>query len=181
MTLKYIVKTIFFTEIVKGMALTLKSMFSPAVTRQYPKEKRPAMPGYRGLHGLVRNQITGDAKCVGCGLCAAACPSKCINIHTKDNQYNHEKVVDRYEIEVLKCLYCAMCVEACPFQAITLTEHYEYSNYSRDAFYMTKEKLLSNWDKYMGPGKNEEYFKKFWHPVSGDFKADESQAVLRKK
>lgn len=180
MTFKDAIKTIFLTEIVKGMALTLRTMFTKPITRRYPKEKRPAMPGFRGLHGLVRDSNSGKARCVGCGLCAAVCPSKCIYIHTTNSPEN-KKTVDRYEIEVLRCVYCALCVEACPFQAVVLTEHYEYSNYSREAFYMNKEMLLDNWDKYMGIEKNKEYFKKFWHPNTEDFKSHKDQAVFMGK
>lgn len=179
MRFKNIVKTVFLTDIIKGMALTLRSMFTHAVTRQYPEEKRPAAAGFRGLHGLVRNMQTGEAKCVGCGLCAAICPSQCIHVYTADSP-EHKKIVERYEIELLRCVYCALCVEACPFEAVVLTENYEYSDYSRDAFYMTKERLLSNWDKFMGPEKNEEYFKKFWHPRKEDFSSQENQAVFMK-
>lgn len=180
MRFKNLVKTVFLTEIIKGMALTLQSFFSPAVTRQYPKEKRPAMPGFRGLHALTRDFQTGEARCVGCGLCAAVCPSKCIYIYTADS-LDHKKIVERYEIEVLRCVYCGLCVEACPYSAVVLTGHYEYSNYSRDVFYMTKEKLLENYDKHMGPEKDREYFKKFWHPTSDDFGTPEGQAVFKGK
>lgn len=173
-----IVKTVFFTEIIKGMALTLKTMFTHAVTRQYPKEKRPAMAGFRGLHALTRHGETGEARCVGCGLCAAVCPAKCIYIYTADSP-DHKKIVERYEIEVLRCVYCALCVEACPYSAVALTEHYEYSDYSREALYMTKEKLLANYDKYMGPEKDREYYKKFWHPITDDFGTPGNQAVFR--
>jgi len=168
MRFKEIVRTVFLTEIIKGMALTLKSMFTHAVTRQYPEEKRPAMPGFRGLHALVRDPQTGEARCVGCGLCAAICPSRCIHVYTADSA-EHKKIVERYEIEVLRCVYCALCVEACPFAAVVLTEHYEYSDYSRDAFFMDKERLLRNWDRYMGSEKGQEYFKRFWHPKGQDF------------
>lgn len=178
MRFKDIVKTVFLTEIIKGMALTLRSMFTHAVTRQYPEEKRPAMPGFRGLHALMRDPRTGEARCVGCGLCAAICPSQCIHVYTADS-IDHKKIVERYEIDVLRCTFCALCVEACPFQAIALTEHFEYADYSRDAFYMTKEKLLENYDKYMGWEKDKEYFRRFWHPVASDFTGHEGQAVFR--
>jgi len=180
MTFRQFVKTVTFSEIIKGMSLTLKMMFTHAVTRQYPKEKRPALAGFRGLHGLARDYQTGEARCVGCGLCAAVCPSQCIHIYTADS-LDHKKIVERYEIEVLRCVYCALCVEACPYSAVVLTEHYEYSDYSRDALYMTKDTLLDNWDKYMGQEKDREYFKKFWHPITDDFDRPENQAVFRGK
>ncbi|MBI5050767.1 MAG: NADH-quinone oxidoreductase subunit I [Nitrospirae bacterium] len=158
-----------FIEILKGLALTLKHLFSPAVTRQYPAERREPFPGSRGLHALVIDEYTGKAKCVGCGLCAAMCPSQCIYIYTSEDE-DHKKIVNRYEIEVLRCVYCALCVEACPFGAVALTEHYEYSDYSRDVFYYTKERLLENWNKYMAGQKGKEYFEKFWRPKSEDFR-----------
>ncbi|MBI5026871.1 MAG: NADH-quinone oxidoreductase subunit NuoI [Nitrospirae bacterium] len=170
MTVKELVKKVFFTEIINGLALTLSRLFSRAVTRQYPKEKRPPFPGFRALHALVRDPQTGKEKCIGCCLCAAYCPSQCIYIYTSEGE-DHKKVVDRYEIEVLRCVYCAFCVEACPVGAIALTEHYEYSDYNRDAFYYTKDKLLSNWDKYMAGQKGERYFKRFWRPISGDIES----------
>lgn len=179
MKVKELINKILFIEILKGLALTLSRLFTHAVTRRYPKVKRPAMPGFRGLHALVRDPNTGKEKCVGCCLCAAVCPSQCIYIYTSEDE-DHKKIVDRYEIEVLRCVYCAFCVEACPFGAISLTEHYEYSDYTRDAFYMTKEKLLSNWDKYMAGKKGEEYFRRFWRPMSEDFGTPEKQAIFKK-
>jgi formate hydrogenlyase subunit 6/NADH:ubiquinone oxidoreductase subunit I len=88
--------------------------------------------------------------------------------------------VDRYEVDVLRCVYCAFCVEACPYGAITLSEHYEYSDYSREPFYMTKDKLLENWDKYFTGTKGQRYFRDFWRPRSEDFKGYEDQAMFNK-
>lgn len=173
---KEFIKTIFFVEILKGMTLTLKTMFTPAVTRRYPKVKRPVKPGFRGLHALAKDE-SGRMKCVGCGLCGAYCPSQCIHIYTTEGD-DHNKIVERYEIDVLRCIYCGFCVEACPFGAVSLSEHYEYSDYSREPFYMTKEKLLSNWDKYFAGEKGKEYFRRFWRPKSEDFAAYKGQAAL---
>ncbi len=168
MTIKELVKKILFIEILKGLALTLKHFFSPAVTRQYPEEKREPFQGSRALHALVRDDKTGNAKCVGCGLCAAICPSQCIHIYTSEGD-DHNKVVDRYEIDVLRCVFCAFCVEACPYGAVVLTPHFEYAGYKRSDFYYTKERLLENWDKYMAGPRGQEYFEKFWGPKSEDF------------
>ncbi len=174
--IKEIINKVFLIEILKGMALTLSRLFTRPVTRQYPEERRPPAPGFRGLHALARRP-DGTARCVGCGLCAAICPSECIHVYTSEGP-DHQKIVEGYEIEVLRCVYCGLCVEACPFQAICLTEHYEYANYSRDDFYMTMDRLLENWDKYMAGQKGEEYFKRFWHPVSNDYREYEGQAVF---
>lgn len=172
MTANELIKKVFFIEILQGLALTFKHMVTPAVTRQYPKEKREPFPGSRGLHALVKDPETGKEKCVGCGLCAAICPSQCIHIYTSEDE-NHKKVVDRYEIEVLRCVYCAYCVEACPFGAIALTDHFEYSGYTRKEFYYTKERLLENWDKYMAGDKGKMYLEKFWRPKAVDFGAQQ--------
>lgn len=177
MTTGELLRTIFFVEIFKGMALTFKTLFTPPVTRRYPKVKVPAKPGFRGLHALAKN-AEGKMKCVGCGLCGAYCPSKCIHIYTSEGD-DHAKVVDRYEIDVLRCIFCGFCVEACPFGAITLSEHYEYSNSSREAFYMTKDRLLENWDTHFAGPKGERYFKEFWLPQSNNFAAYEGQAMFR--
>ncbi len=178
MTAGKFISAIFFIELLKGLSLTLRTLFTRPVTRRYPKEKRPVQPGFRGLHALAKNE-EGKMKCVGCGLCGAYCPSQCIYIYTTEGE-DHNKVVERYEIEVLRCIYCGFCVEACPFGAITLSEHYEYSDYSRDAFYMTKDKLLSNWDKYFAGEKGKRYFKNFWLPRSDNFTGYESQSVFRR-
>jgi NADH-quinone oxidoreductase subunit I len=139
------------------------------------------MPGFRGLHALVRDPSTGREKCIACGLCAAVCPSQCIYIYTAEEPETGRKVAERYEIELLRCVYCALCVEACPVGAVALTEHYEYSAYSRQELYMTKEKLLQNWDRFMAGPKGQEYFKRFWHPLREDFRAYEGQPLWRRK
>jgi NADH-quinone oxidoreductase subunit I len=173
-TVREIVKRFTFIEIFQGMALTLKRMFSHAVTIQYPKERRHIAPGFRGQHALAKNP-EGKAKCVGCGLCATICPSQCIHISRAKGQ------VEKYEIDILRCIYCGFCVEACPYGAIALTENYEYSGYKKEDIYMTKDKLLSNWDKYMPGKKGEEYFKKFWRPMSEDLETPPGQAVFKGK
>jgi NADH-quinone oxidoreductase subunit I len=168
MTIKDFFKTIFFVEIAQGMALTMKRMFTPAVTRQYPIEKRPTQFGFRGLHGLAKFP-SGKIKCVGCGLCAAYCPSKCIHIHTSEGVGPNQKIVDRYEIDVLRCVFCGFCVEACPYGAIVMTEHYEYADTNRESFYHTKEMLLANWDNYMNQEKAQKYYDFLWRPKAVDF------------
>jgi len=174
MTVNELIKKIFFVEIMQGLALTFRHLVSPSVTRQYPTEKREPFPGSRGLHALVRNPATGREKCVGCGLCAAMCPSQCINIYTSEGD-DHKKVVDRYEVEVLRCVFCGLCVEACPYGALALTDHFEYCNYKREDFYYTKEMLLENWDKYMPGDKGLDYLDRFWRPKSVDFAAPAAQ------
>ena len=173
MTVRDIVKRFTFIEILKGMALTLRRLLSPAVTIQYPKERRPIAPGFRGQHALAKSG--GQAKCVGCGLCATICPSQCIRIVRAKGQ------VEKYDVDVLRCIYCGFCVEACPYGAVVLTENYEYSAYRKDDLLLKKERLLESWDKFMPGTKGEEYFRRFWRPLSEDFGTPPGQAVSRRK
>ena len=172
-TVREIVKRFTFIEIFQGMALTLRKMFSHAVTIQYPKERRHIAPGFRGQHALAKSQ--GQAKCVGCGLCATICPSQCISITRSKGQ------VEKYEVDILRCIYCGFCVEACPYGAIVLTENYEYSAYKKEDLLLKKDRLLSDWDKFMPGTKGDEYLKKFWRPMSEDFGTPSGQAVSRGK
>jgi NADH-quinone oxidoreductase subunit I len=182
-----LIKKLFLVEIVKGMSLTLgvflKGLLDPMkdqqektiVTRRYPKVKRPAEPGFRGLHALAKDD-DGRMKCVGCGMCAAICPSQCIHIHTEETP-DHKKQVVGYEIEVLRCVFCALCVEACPYGAVVLTEHYEYSNYAREDFDYTLPRLLENWDNYMAGEKGKNYFRRFWLPKTELFEGGKADGA----
>jgi len=161
MTVKDIVKKVFLLEILKGMALTLKMMFTHAVTRQYPEEKRPPFPGFRGRHAFVRDPGTGKEKCVACLKCATVCPSQCIYIDYRE-QEDGSRILEKYEIEALRCVYCAYCVEVCPVCALVLTEFYEYADYSRDKIYFDRERLLQNWDEFTSKLKTDKYVNKFW-------------------
>jgi NADH-quinone oxidoreductase subunit I len=141
-------KTITFWEILKGMRLTFSEMLKKPVTRQYPDE-RPVVPGvYRGLHALRRHP-DGSEVCIACGLCAAYCPTGCIRIKTSEGP-DHAKVVDVYEIDILKCLFCGYCVEACPVRALAMTQEYELAGYDKKSFIYGKDRLLANGDKYKG-------------------------------
>lgn len=146
--LEKFIKTILFWEILKGMHLTFKTMFDKPVTRLYPKEKPVIPPVSRGLHALRRHP-DGRDMCIACGLCAAYCPTRCINIKTSENP-DHTKAIDVYEIEILKCLFCGYCVEACPVRALTMTQEYELASYTRESLLYTKDMLLANGDRYSG-------------------------------
>jgi NADH-quinone oxidoreductase subunit I len=173
--LRRFLRSVSLSEIVKGLSLTMKHLFTPAVTRQYPKEQREPFEGSRGLHALVRNPETGEEVCVGCCLCAAMCPSECIDIYTSEGN-EHEKVVDRYEIDTLRCVYCGLCVEACPYGAVVMTEHFAYSDYSKEAFLYDKQRLLGNWDRHFGDKKGKGYLSRFWKPKRSDFGARRTAA-----
>jgi NADH-quinone oxidoreductase subunit I len=152
---KQLMKSIFLTEIAQGMWLTLKTMLTfqknkdqYARTRQYPTFKRKAIPGSRGLHAM-RRDAEGKPACIGCGLCEAVCPSKAITVVTSEGPDN-VKVVNSYELDLLRCVFCGFCIDACPVSAIVQTPEFELACYSRkDAFY-TKDHLVAIGDQYMG-------------------------------
>ena len=179
MKFKELVKTIFLIEILKGMALTLSNLpWWKAITRQYPEEPFYAQTGFRGLHALVRDESTGKERCIACGLCVAACPSGCITIRSREDDEG-KKVIEEYDIDVLRCLFCGFCVEACPVGAVVLTPHFEYSGYTKEEFLYDKERLLDNWDKYLGGEKGIQYLKNYWnHPNRDDYRAHDDQAVF---
>ena len=130
----------------KGFGVTLKQVFKKPITQQYPEYKRPVYPRFRGRHRLWRHE-NGLEKCVGCSLCAAACPADCIRVvaaeNTAEERYSAgERYARIYEINMSRCIFCGYCEIACPFDAITLGNDYELAEMSRDALVYTKEMLL---------------------------------------
>lgn len=131
---------------VKGFAVTLRQIFRQPITHQYPEYKRPVYPRFRGRHRLHRHE-NGLEKCVGCSLCAAACPSDCIRVVAAENAPGArvsagERHARIYEINLSRCIFCGYCELACPFDAITLGNEFELSEYSRDDLIYTKDMLL---------------------------------------
>ena len=131
----------------KGFAVTFRQMFKKPITQQYPDYKRPVYPRFRGRHRLWRHE-NGLEKCVGCSLCAAACPADCIRVvaaeNTPENRVSAgERYARIYEINLSRCIFCGYCELACPFDAITLEAEYEISEYSRDDLIYTKDMLLA--------------------------------------
>jgi NADH-quinone oxidoreductase subunit I len=139
-------------EIAKGMVLTLKNMLSRPITLQWPEEQKPAPPRHRGRHILHRYD-NGLEKCIGCELCAAACPVGCIYVGPAENPKDHpfspgERYAERYEINLMRCIYCGYCAEACPTEAITLGPRYDLSDYRRERTVVTKAELLEAWPHF---------------------------------
>ena len=162
-----LLETIFQAEIVKGMALTLKQLFSRPITRQYPEEKPAIKLGFRGQHALVRDPVTQTTRCIGCMRCAMVCPSRCIRIRShKETEHGNRRFIDDYRIEALRCVYCGYCVEVCPVNAIVLTEVFEYSAYDRPAIFFNLEQLLGNWDRFLAQSgqRFDDYVNPFWRP-----------------
>ena len=138
------------SELLKGLRVTGRQMFQPRITTEYPKEFREKPQRFHGRHVLNRYP-DGMEKCIGCELCAGACPARCIYVRGQDNPVDDpvspgERFGFVYEINMLRCIFCALCVEACPTEAITMTHLFEMSTTNRaDAIY-TKETLLMDRD-----------------------------------
>lgn len=132
--------------LVEGLSQTLRSLFEKPVTIQYPEEKRPVRTRFKGRHVLKRYE-NGLEKCIGCALCAAACPADAIFVEAAENtdevRYSPgERYARTYEINLLRCIFCGFCEDACPTEAIVLGDNYELSFYDRSFSIYTKDKLL---------------------------------------
>ena len=137
-----------FGETLRGLRTTFKKFRETPQTVQYPEEKVPVYPRFRGRHKLHRFEDTGLEKCVGCSLCAAACPADCIRVVAAENTAENrvsagERYAAVYEINLARCIFCGYCEVACPFDAITMGHDYEMSDYDRSDLIFTKEMLLA--------------------------------------
>ena len=145
-TLTSIIKTFTLWELFKGLRVTLRNLFVKKVTIQYPEEKTPISPRFRGLHAL-RRYPNGEERCIACKLCQAVCPAAAITIES-DAADDGTRRTTRYDIDLFKCIYCGFCEEACPVDAIVETSIFEYHMENRGENIMTKDKLLAIGDKY---------------------------------
>ena len=140
------VRTVFLTEMLKGMALTFSYMFRRKVTLNYPHEKGPLSPRFRGEH-VLRRYPNGEERCIACKLCEAICPAQAITIEAEPRDDGSRRTT-RYDIDMTKCIYCGLCEESCPVDAIVEGPNYEFATETREELLYNKEKLLANGDRW---------------------------------
>ena len=134
------------TELLKGMRLTGRYFFARKITVQFPEEKTPQSPRFRGLHAL-RRYPNGEERCIACKLCEAVCPALAITIESAVREDGTRRTT-RYDIDLTKCIYCGFCEESCPVDSIVETHIHEYHGEKRGDLYFTKEMLLAVGDRY---------------------------------
>ena len=140
------IKAFTLWEFVKAHWLTLKYFFKPKATINYPYEKAPQSPRFRGEHAL-RRYPNGEERCIACKLCEAVCPALAIHIESEQRQDGTPRTT-RYDIDLVKCIFCGLCEEACPVDAIVETRIIEYHGEKRGDLYYTKPMLLAVGDRY---------------------------------
>jgi len=143
-----VIKTLSLWDLLLGLRVTLRNLFVKKVTIQYPEEKTPQSPRFRGLHAL-RRYPNGEERCIACKLCQTVCPAAAITIES-DVAEDGTRRTTRYDIDLFKCIYCGFCEEACPVDAVVLTRLYEYHMEQPGQNIMTKDKLLAIGDQQEG-------------------------------
>ena len=133
---------IYIPEIVKGMSLTLKTMFKPKFTMEYPEEKFIPPASYRGRPVLVQED-NGEERCVACGLCSRVCPALAIEVQAAETDRDKERYPVKFEINMLRCIFCGFCEEVCPEEAIVMSKDYELAFSNREDAIYGKDKLLT--------------------------------------
>jgi len=140
-------KALFLWEFVVGLALGMRYFFRPKATLNYPFEKGPISPRFRGEHAL-RRYPNGEERCIACKLCEAICPAQAITIEAGPRRNDGTRRTTRYDIDMVKCIYCGLCQEACPVDAIVEGPNFEFATETREELYYDKEKLLANGDRW---------------------------------
>ena len=136
-------RSLFLGEFVSAFALAVRYMFKPKATLNYPHEKGPLSPRFRGEHAL-RRYPNGEERCIACKLCEAICPAQAITIEAGPRRNDGTRRTTRYDIDMVKCIYCGMCQEACPVDAIVEGPNFEYAVETREELLYDKDRLLAN-------------------------------------
>jgi NADH-quinone oxidoreductase subunit I len=139
-------QTFMLSELLKGLKLTGRHMFARKITVEFPEEKTPQSPRFRGLHALRRYE-NGEERCIACKLCEAVCPAMAISIESEVREDGSRRTT-RYDIDLTKCIFCGFCEESCPVDSIVETHVLEYHGEKRGDLYYTKEMLLAVGDRY---------------------------------
>ena len=147
-SLKRITKSFLFLELFQGLMLTGRYLFKRKMTIQFPEERTPISPRFRGLHAL-RRYPNGEERCIACKLCEAVCPALAITIDSEPRADGTRRTT-RYDIDLSKCIFCGFCEEACPVDSIVETRFIDYHAENREQMNYTKEKLLAVGDKLEG-------------------------------
>jgi NADH-quinone oxidoreductase subunit I len=140
------IRSFFLKELIAGMALTFSYIFKEKVTINYPYQKGPLSPRFRGEHAL-RRYPNGEERCIACKLCEAICPAQAITIEAEPRGDGSRRTT-RYDIDMTKCIYCGFCQEACPVDAIVEGPNYEFASETREELFYNKDKLLSNGERW---------------------------------
>ena len=144
-TMRDYLRSLLLIELFQGLGVTGRYLFKTKITVQYPEEKAPLSPRFRGLHALRRYE-NGEERCIACKLCEATCPALAITIEAEPRADGSRRTT-RYDIDLFKCIYCGFCEESCPVDSIVETSIYEYCFERREEGIMTKEQLLAIGDQ----------------------------------
>jgi len=142
-----VLRSFFLLEFVSAFILAMRQYFTPKPTVNYPFEKGPISPRFRGEHAL-RRYPNGEERCIACKLCEAICPAQAITIEAGIRESDGTRRTTRYDIDMTKCIYCGFCEEACPVDAIVEGPNFEFSTETREELMYDKDRLLANGDRW---------------------------------